>query len=323
MHPFLFVTSTMKLFLNILFILQITRGESQTIFTIDDSRKEDYLIIEMGSPELLFVFDEETNLEYAVKKSGDEMKILFSAESIANSWGYIDHPESFYENDTIFIKVYKHLSAKKACFLMIWNGKELEFAGISDEENPNEGAVKAADSLLVLGRIRESVSVFHGIQYPYNEFNTWQYGILLMEKAHEIASEQFKQTNYDSAAVVMNAVFEYWENSKMLGFSDRKEFINDRAEGYYSWTDEQFILWVGDYGLFLYKANKLEESILINEYMTRIHPEIAGPYLQLGDGYFDLRKTDEAKATYKKYCTLKKAQGKENDIPLRVKERTK
>src|SRR6185503_7720491 len=90
-----------------------------------------------------------------------------------------------------------------------------------------------------------------------------------------------------------------------------------------TWNKEKFKLWVGDYGLFLYRTGELKASENINKYMTRMFPGFPGPYLQLADTYFDLGRKDTAKGTYKKYIELMKVQKRSKEIPKRVKERSR
>lgn len=246
----------------------------------------------------------------------------------SNEWfNYAKMNEPQWNNDTVYIGSEMPYRATQNTFEFIWNSEvQGFFATEGDSYDPSWEAVEKADSMLKAENLRGAINWYYQVMYPQSYMNEGETGINLMNLGHKKALEFFKSEKYDSAVVYMDIAFDFYPNSNYISFESKAAFdelITDEMGWHQSWTMDQIKLWLGDYGLFLYKAKKYKESVEFNLYLNMILPELAGPFLQLGDSYFDSGDKNNAKAAYKKYTDLKKKQGKEKDIPKRVKERSK
>jgi len=231
-----------------------------------------------------------------------------------------------WRNDTIFISSEMPYRATTWNLQFVWDAKVEGFFSTDPQiYDPSAIALDKADSALAAGNIRLALNWYQSVFYPQTYMNEAEVGREITIKCHEIALMFFKESQYDSAIVYMEMAFSYYPNMYYTDFKSNADMKLQIEESPYQiiWTEDQIKLWLGDYGLFLYKAKKYKESIEHNSYMNLIFPDVAGPYLQLGDSYFDSGKKTEAKKAYAKYSSLKKAQKKEKDIPKRVKERMK
>lgn len=231
-----------------------------------------------------------------------------------------------WRNDTVFVSSEMPYRATTWNLEFVWNPKaEGFFASEPQLFDPSAEALNKADSAFTTGNIRLALNWYQSVFYPQTYMNEPEVGRDVTKKCHEIALKFFKENQFDSATLYMEMAFSYYPNLYYTGFKSNADMKLQIEESPYQiiWTEDQIKLWLGDYGLFLYKAKKYKESIEHNSYMNLIFPEVAGPYLQLGDSYFDSGKKAEAKKAYTKYSSLKKAQKKEKDIPKRVKERMK
>jgi tetratricopeptide (TPR) repeat protein len=232
-----------------------------------------------------------------------------------------------WKNDSVFISSEMPYRATQNSFQFVFD-REVEgfFATDVETYDPSWEAVEKADSMLAAGNLRGAINSYYNVFYPHAYINEGEVGMKLMELAHKKALAFFKENNADSAVGYMNIALDYYPNSNYISFKTKEEYdelMSDEAGWQRAWTEDQIKLWLGDHGLFLYKAKKYSESIELNAMLNMILPELAGPYLQLGDSYYDSGKKTEAKKAYLKYSELKKAQKKEKDIPKRVKERSR
>lgn len=231
-----------------------------------------------------------------------------------------------WKNDTIYIGSEMPFRATYWTFEFIWD-KNVEgfFATEANYEDASSEAVELADSLLAAGNIRMAIHNYYAVMYPHAYMNEAETGKLILEKCHERALSFYKEKELDSAIAYMELGLDYYPNSNYLGAKSKEEFESNKSEYAYNmaWTPEQEKLWLGDYGLFLCRNKQFEKSIEVNKYLTMIFPDLAGPYLQLGDSYFEASEKILAKETYQKYISLKKQQKKEKDIPKRVHDRVK
>lgn len=232
-----------------------------------------------------------------------------------------------WRNDSIFVSSEMPYRATINSFEFIYD-KKSKFFKISEIKtfDPSMESLNKADSCLEAGNIKSAIDFYYGVMYPHAYMNEGDVGIRLMEKSHEKALYFFKSNEFDSAIYYVDLALNFWPNSVYTSFTfenELKDHFNNNLSSIVHWTQDQLNLWLGDYGLFLYKAKKYKESIEHNAYLNKIMPELAGPYLQLADSYYDSGDKKNAKLIYKKYADLKKSQGKEKDIPKRVKERMK
>jgi hypothetical protein len=231
-----------------------------------------------------------------------------------------------WRNDTIFVSSEMPYRATTYKLEFVWDSKAEGFFSTEPEiYDPSSIALDKADSSLAAGNIHLALNWYQSVFYPQTYMNEAEVGKEITIKCHEKALQFFKANQHDSAVVYMEMAFSYYPNMYYTDFKSNSDMKLQIEESPYQiiWTEDQIKLWLGDYGLFLYKAKKYKESIEHNSYLNLIFPDVAGPYLQLGDSYYDSGKKTEAKKAYTKYSSLKKAQKKEKDIPKRVKERMK
>lgn len=231
-----------------------------------------------------------------------------------------------WRNDSIFISSEMPYRATTWNLTFVWD-KNVQGFFMEEPEmyDPSSEALEKAENYIAQGNIQQALNWYQSIFYPQSYINEPEVGREIIEKSHQKALEFFKANQNDTAVFYMQMALDYYPNMYYTDFKSEQDMKTQMEESPYQiiWTIDQMKLWLGDYGLFLYKAKKYDESIAHNSYMNTIFPELAGPYLQLGDSYFDSGKKTEAKAAYKRYIALKNSQKKEKDIPKRVKERIK
>lgn len=235
------------------------------------------------------------------------------------------YEDPYYRNDTIFLVSQMPYHATYVTCRWVWNESTKYFEPIEYVmEDASAEKIMLSDSLLKQGKIAEAINLLSEIEYPTSYMNEYAKGKELMSRAHELAMISFKENKFQQAADYIRDGLTFWTNDLYINFNTEKDFIDYLIDEYGDkWTKDDVKLWLGDYGLFLYKAGLLEKSIEINLYLTTILPEISGPYLQLGDSYYDKGDKIKAKETYKKYYDLMKKLKREKEIPKRVKERMK
>ena len=264
---------------------------------------------------------------YPDMKKNTEQQVLVGfisgEEAMFNSAKMYDDP--FYRNDTIYISSQVPFKATFITLRLVWNDKTKMFEPVeSTYEDSSWEKLSEGDSLLAKGNIDGAIYLYEQMEYPMSYMNEYSKGREIMKKAHEMAMISFRENKYEESVTYILSAFRFWTNELYIGFTTKEEFnaylIDEYGE---KWTLEEVKLWLGDYGLFLYKAGSTDKSIEINKYLTMILPDVAGPYLQLADSYFDSGNKINAKETYKKYSDLMKKLKREKEIPKRVKERMK
>ena len=78
-----------------------------------------------------------------------------------------------------------------------------------------------------------------------------------------------------------------------------------------------------DIAYYLEQSSSFYESKTILEKVTQISPNRTVAYINLGDAYWGLKQTENARKAYQKYVELMKSSAKEAKIPKRVLERIK
>lgn len=225
-------------------------------------------------------------------------------------------------NDTLYIPSQVPFKATVVTEIFFWDGDKMHHLEPTFEDD-NWTKVERADSLLNAGQISEAIAIIESVEYPHSYYNSIEFAERLMITAHKIAIGQFKVKNYDSACAIMDDALTYYENDIVSLYKTREDLLKDREERPYDqfWSDERIALWMGDYGLFLYKASRLEESVKLNSWLAGMLPEKAGPCLQWADSLYDLNKKEESKKIYRLYISRMEKEGKAKNIPKRVQSR--
>lgn len=324
MNNFLIVTTFLFLFsekLSAQFEHFTVNSENYIFFQLEGLGES----INKGSQTIAFGYNTtEDTLVIAILQDKEALVIGYMLNDYIFNATKMNDPE--WRNDTVFVSSEMPYRATTWNLQFVWNSKvESFFATEPEVYDPSTIALGKADSAMAAGNIRLALDWYQSVFYPQNYMNEAEVGRDITIKCHELALVFFKANQFDSAILYMEMAFSYYPNMYYTDFKSNADMKLQIEESPYQiiWTEDQIKLWLGDYGLFLYKAKKYKESIEHNTYLTSIFPEMAGPYLQLGDSYYDSGKKTEAKKAYTKYSSLKKAQKKEKDIPKRVKERSK
>jgi len=256
-----------------------------------------------------------TELQVALGYSGEDA--MFNLAKM--------YDDPFYRNDTIYVISQLPFKATYVTLRWVWDEKTNMFEPLESYfEDSSWDKLSEGDSLLVKGDVAGAIALYHEMEYPSFYLNEYEKGKEIMRKGHELALEAFKANKFSEAATYISDALLFWTNAIYISFSTEKNFTENLSDpNGDNWTIDETKLWLGDYSLFLYKAGMLDKSIEINGYLNSILPEVAGPYLQLADSYFESGNKSKAKETYKTYSGLMKKLKREKEIPKRVKERMK
>lgn len=235
------------------------------------------------------------------------------------------YDDPWYSNDTIYLKSQMPYRATYVTCPFVWSETNKMFEPVEVfYEDESWKKMSEADSLIKLGKISEAIEILHTVEYPTAYMNEYEKGKEIMKRAHEIALKLHKENKWKEAAGIIESGLQFWTNDLYINFNNESELSEFLQEGYgEKWTRDEVKLWLGDYGLFLYKAGLLDKSIEINKYLTEVLSETAGPGLQLADSYYDKGDKLKAKEAYKNYYQKMKELKKEKEVPKRVKQRMK
>ncbi len=170
--------------------------------------------------------------------------------------------------------------------------------------NPDEDTEKSADDALAAGDIKKAAELYAERSYPPIDYYV-ETQKKLLKRAHEIAMQQNKAKEYKKAAETMGYAYSFWD-------IDEKSPI---------FLDTKVSRIIADYTYFLQKAKMYNKCIEVAGVLTGAVPDMAGPYLQLGDSYYHTNQGQKALEAYKTYSDLRKKQGQEQRIPGYVKNR--
>ena len=234
------------------------------------------------------------------------------------------------KNDTISFMFEMPFRATQYTAYFVLEKQKTGYTGVkylyTDYQDQSEEAIRKAEEALAIDSVSYAIEWYNAVQYPQYYLNEKEVGFSLMEKAHTVALSYYKNNVLIKASNVMRSAIQYYENSLHLEYKTIEEMNTDLADTTnVSWTIHKMKLWLGDYGLFLYKAKDYEASIQINSYLTKLFPTWANPYLQLGDAYYDKagKMTADADEAYRNYSQIMQELKKKKLIPKRVNERIK
>lgn len=272
---------------------------------------------------LILAFHYESMNLQLIRESKGKFNTIYS-DTLEDFW--YNEAKAYWEmtisGDTIYLPSQIPFKATVVTEKFFWDGKKLHHleAEFTDD---NWSKIERADSLITIGKFIEASELLETVEYPMSYYNSREYGDRMIVTAHTMALELFRKEKYKEAAQIMQDAMEYWDNGYLLDFSRKSELDSARKEYYFGefWTDENYTLYFGDFGLFLYKAGMLEESIKVNTCLMNILPEIPGPCLQLADAYYDLGQKKDAASVYKIYCKRMDKKGYSSRIPIRAKQR--
>lgn len=294
-------------------------------FPVNDFDKEanEMLLAIGGEGDLLaFILKYTEDGETAYRKTAE-----FTADALGvpfiNAVKMYNDPA--YKDEKVTVCYGMPFRATEICILFSIQMNTIKFQE-STVEDPSADAIEMAEKALDSNDIAKAAEMYNGVMYPMHYMNEDEVAGDLMKRGHAKAIQAYKEKNYTAAKRYMEEPFVYYLNQYYISIEDPKEFeervVSDKESGEDYWNLKTFKKWVGDYGLFLYLAKDYEASIIINKYLVTMLPEMAGPYLQLADSYFDTGKKAEAKVYYRKYTELMQKLNKQKSIPSRVTKRS-
>ncbi len=129
-----------------------------------------------------------------------------------------------------------------------------------------------------------------------------------LSKAYKTSLVHFKRKDIDRSISVLEKYFNDYEYTRI--------FFNDNLYNLY-------LNIMNDYAFFLEQAKKYRESIEILNFVIKTTPKRIVAFINLGDAYYGIGDTDNAKNSYQTYIDLMKKNGKQKRIPKRVYDRVK
>lgn len=333
----------LKIILSVIFLLFVSLIEAQVKEEAFDDTTAHFFVIEnapfdkfqpKGDELILAMSDGGQFITFVLKRMSKEPFFLKIAEFTSEQMEvpFFNYAKMYgmpvCKNDTIRFMFEMPYRAAQYTYYFVLEKTGSKYTGVkfvfSDFQDASEDAIQKAEEALAKNEIDKAVDWYHAVMYPQYYLNEAEVAYALMSKAHDIALACFKVKNFACAAKTMSDALTYYGNTTKQEYQSIQEMNEDLADSTEaSWNKQKFKLWLGDYGLFLYKAQDYKASIVINSYLNKMMPELTGPYLQLADSYYDSFFLPEAKEAYKTYAKLMKEQKKEKLIPKRVKERIK
>lgn len=276
-------------------------------------------LLPQGASELLFAVSQSDFMLHLFLKNNDGYRLVqsFPEEIMFN---YAKAVDVRYIDGLVEISSEMPFRATVLIYRFEWTGEQLVLKEETSEDFSAE-LLAEGDSLLEAGKVSDAIDAYNGMMYPQAYMNSDETALKIIKKAHENALNFYKQKKYVDAASMMKNAFDYYGSAPFLDFQS-PEGARDKLSDYeHIITADEFFNILADYGLFLLRAGMRELSIEINEYVIMLDESITGPYLQLGDAYYDANKKGKAKEYYGAYIRLMKNAGKENSIPERVHNR--
>lgn len=300
----------------------------QEVLSVDDFQREyeamtienfpDKLLPE-GAGELLFAVEIPDYTLHLFIKMNDGMHLIqnFTEDIIFN---YAKFNIAEYRDGVVMLNSQMPFRATVIINKFKWDGDRLNYIGEEVEDYSAE-LLSEADSLLEAGQVSGAIESYSNILYPQAYLNPDETALKIIKKAHRIALDSYKRGEYVDAAQELNNAFKFYGAAPFLDFQS-PEAARDKFSYYtHIMAVEEFYDILADYGLFLLRAGMRDKSIEINEYVVTLDPSLSGPYLQLGDAYYEQNKNHTARGYYAEYSRLMNEAGKGDRIPSRVKER--
>ena len=251
-----------------------------------------------------------------------KFKILSKTETdLAGVYGMADLNVS-YINDTVVVSTRVPFKAAVFLYYYTWNGKKLKYEK-TESFDPSWDEIELAQEALKNENIWGAVDHYNAVQYPASYLDEAATGIEIMSLANQLCLRNSKLKNYAEASDYLEASLQYYFFYFILEEVDEKVYLQTLEDYGISSYQDSIGKWLGNLGYCLYKAGSLDRSIDVNYHSTKIYPKLSGPYLQLGDAWFDQGNPEYAKAPYLKYIAIMKESNKEGSIPERVHERVK
>ncbi len=272
-----------------------------------------------GADSVAFHYDEETySLGFMVFKSDGAYLIeSYEGEDVWFNWAKANEYGTYEEGKVQFCSQLPWKAAI-ACDIFTWDGKTFHYKE-TDIEDPSEEKTTEAYELREADQPCKALQVYNTVEYPYSYFNPdYLFAELFME-AHEVALKKYREKDYQGAVNEIQCILEESWVTIPDDYLNEEGHLNEHTSLSYT----NYVAVMGDYGLFLVRAKKFEEAVAVNGDLVKFAPEVVGPRLQLGDALFELGRQEEAKTAYREYQSSMTKAGKEDQIPSRVRERTR
>lgn len=226
-----------------------------------------------------------------------------NADFIYNS---VKNPHAVYKDGNILVSSGMPLNESESIVKLRYTNNKLVFI-----ENyifdPNAELEEQIEKSLNVGNIKEAAELYLGVQSP-----PWGYlesaQLILLERAHEVAMGFSKKRDYKKAAETMGYAYDFF-----TGISEESEIKANSKEAKY----------IADYTYFLLNIKDYQKCIEVCQVINKLSPQLAGPYLHLGNSLYETGKKAEANKSYEKYIEIRKSKKEENRIPAYVFQRVK
>lgn len=271
--------------------------------------------------EFAFQYNPTPILYFGYRLSEEKFKVI---GKITEDVEYFNQAKSsaYFANDTLYVWTQQPFRASEINYKFLWSKKTFQFIN-SYWYDPSEEAIMLAEKALKEGKIAEAIQYYYTVQYPSSYMNEDMVGFTILSRANELGVHASNEHRYKEAVQYMDDAMGYYTLEEFGNAPDDETISLSFEDHYVPEYKDSFGLWMANYGYFLYKADSLERSIGQNTWLTKTYPELSGPYLQLGDALFDLKRNKEARPVYLRYIQLMKEKGKEKNIPQRVHDRVK
>lgn len=271
--------------------------------------------------EFAFQYNSTPTLYFGYRLSETKFKVIGKLTEDVDLFNQAKSSARF-DNDTLYVWTQQPFRASEINYKFLWSTKKFEFIN-SYWYDPSEEAIGLAEKALKEGKIAEAIEHYYEVQYPSSYMNEDVVGMTILSKANELGVKASNNHQYKEAVTYMEEAMVYYALEAFTSAPDDETISLTFEDHYVPEYKDSFGLWMANYGYFLYKADSLEQSIGQNTWLTKTYPELSGPYLQLGDALYDLKRNKEAKPIYLIYIQLMKEKGKEKNIPQRVHDRVK
>jgi hypothetical protein len=275
-----------------------------------------------GAKELIFVYQyEPAVLYFGFKKTESTVQVINRFTQDVEGFNSAKSNCTF-ARDTIILWSQYPFRASESTYTFTWDGKRILYQSVTYYD-PSEEAILLAEKALAEGKLQETIDYYYSVQYPTSYLNEDQVGHTILAKANAVSLGYFKNKQYSQAAGCIDTALGYY-TLQLYTEPQTENAMNQLFEDNYSTEyKDSFALYMGNYGYYLYKADSLEKSIRINEWLNRTFPHLAGPYLQRADALYDQGKKADAKPVYILYMERMKEKNKEKNIPQRVLDRSR
>lgn len=214
------------------------------------------------------------------------------------------NPVARYQNGQIRVISGMPQSESESVAKFKLSGHKLEFIE-NDIFDPNADLQSEIEDALKNGDIKLAGELALGVQSPpFGYLESFQLKLLL--RAHEIALAYSKKKDYKKAAETMGYAYDFFN-----GVTKDSDIKPDSKEAGA----------IADYTYFLHNIKDYKKCIEVSNTCIELSPDLAGPYLHLGNSLFETNRKEEAKEAYEKFVELRKARKEESRIPAYVFER--